>query len=889
MVIDHYTPSTLRSVNRDIINAGTSNDNIKLIPLNKKYINPKFYPKKFEKWPDQFEVTMVGNNLQIRRSDVVFGGWGETLLIDVEFETDYKSIDIRDQKIPRVIYQTFEEYEIPNGMYDSIQSWKELNPDYEHYFYNENDRVEFIEKFFSKSVLNAYLSIIPGAFKADLWRCCVLYEKGGVYVDSDMICLKSLNKYIESNDEFIITRDDPMSKSFLANGFIASVPKHPFLKQQIDFIVDNIINKRECYYLEISGPALFGKSVNKVCNRDLGETFELGSVNLNGYEIKILEHDWITKTFKLNGEDILYTEYKEKNSEMVVIKNPTFYSLVQQNIIYQEIPRNLYYTSNDHLGINQYMVDSFTKKNKYWSHHYYTDKDCLEFFKIYNNEFKELLGVDVLSYYLKLTNGGEKSDFWRYCVLFLFGGVYTDSDTYCNVPLDKWVKHHDLILGIEANLPIDIAKTFGMDKIGVDVNGKVITVCNWTIAAKPKHSFLKNLIIDICTNSYGDVLVNTGPGRITKHAINYFEGCDLNELDTTDVIKGKSILLNINKFGSNQSHSNSYKNYTNPFECGNDVYIVHMFEGSWRRTGNQPIKTHRSSLGVSHNLTIIKVDGGYKGVGRLDKDTSRTRFMEVIGDCRSLLEINYDQNFNIISEYEKPITNFNDIAKFEDYRWFTFKENNYLCVSYIDTDFNTKVSILNENYKFLGDVKIDTYNKVSFKGPEKIWEKNWLFYEKNDELYFIYSTNPRYVTYRCVNFDTLEFVKDIDIEWPLNETVPNDEVYFTSYVGGPIKIATGGSSNPIYLESCGVYLYFIHTKFYSERKYNHYAVILDKNMIPIKFCTRPIIHKLIPYDLFFVSSVIEDGDYLVFSGGISDNSNFIWQLSKEHIFKIIGI
>jgi hypothetical protein len=114
-------------------------------------------------------------------------------------------------------------------------------------------------------------------------------------------------------------------------------------------------------------------------------------------------------------------------------------------------------------------------------------------------------------------------------------------------------------------------------------------------------------------------------------------------------------------------------------------------------------------------------------------------------------------------------------------------------------------------------------------------------------------------------------------------------VYFTSYVGGPIKIATGGSSNPIYIESRGVYLYFIHTKFYSEKKYNHYAVILDKNMEPIKFCTRPIIHKLIPYDLFFVSSVIEVADHLVFSGGISDNTNFIWQLSKEHIFKIIGI
>ena len=143
MVVNHYTPSTLRNAKKDIINAGTSNDNVKIIPLIKNYKNPKFFPRKFEKWPDEFEITLVGGNLQIRRSDVKIGGWGETLLIDVEFEfdIDYKDREIRPQKIPKVIYQTFEEYDIPNGMYDSVQSWKNLNPEYEHYYYTEPDRI----------------------------------------------------------------------------------------------------------------------------------------------------------------------------------------------------------------------------------------------------------------------------------------------------------------------------------------------------------------------------------------------------------------------------------------------------------------------------------------------------------------------------------------------------------------------------------------------------------------------------------------------------------------------------------------------------------------------------------------------------------------------------
>jgi hypothetical protein len=423
-----------------------------------------------------------------------------------------------------------------------------------------------------------------------------------------------------------------------------------------------------------------------------------------------------------------------------------------------------------------------------------------------------------------------------------------------------------------------------MDSIGYLHGDDVISVCNWTLASKPKHDFLGKLIIDICNHSNGSVLTNTGPGRITKHAIEFFNGVDLSQLKTNDIVKGKSILMSINRFGSSQEHSNSTINYSNPFDCNDDVYVVHRFDGSWRYSvRNKQIKTFKSPFGVSHNQTIIKTNDGYLGVGRIDKDKNRTSFMKFIGDCRTLLEIQYDDEFQIKSQTEKEITNYPDIAKFEDYRWFTYNGNRYLSVSYIDTDFNTKVSILDSEYRFLGNVKIEQYNRVSFLGPEKIWEKNWLFFENEDGLFFIYSTNPRYVVYKCKDFNNLEFVKHIDIEWPLTEGVPNDEMYFTQ------KVSTGGSTNPIYIKDKGIYLYFIHTKFYSERKYNHYAVILNNEMIPIKLCTTPIFNKLLPYQYFFVSSVVETNDYLVFSGGILDEVNFIWELAKEQLYKKIKI
>ena len=43
--------------------------------------------------------------------------------------------------------------------------------------------------------------------------------------------------------------------------------------------------------------------------------------------------------------------------------------------------------------------------------------------------------------------------------------------------------------------------------------------------------------------------------------------------------------------------------------------------------------------------------------------------------------------------------------------------------------------------------------------PEDCFTKCISFFEKNNELYFIYSTMPNYVLYKCVDFNDLKFEK----------------------------------------------------------------------------------------------------------------------------------
>ena len=110
----------------------------------------------------------------------------------------------------------------------------------------------------------------PGAFKADLWRLCVLYVKGGAYSDYSQQFLVPIESLVDvKKDELVLVGDNNHSVFFLRpygihNSFMAAVPKHPWLKQCIDAVVHKIKNRdygRD--FLNITGPSLLGDELAK--------------------------------------------------------------------------------------------------------------------------------------------------------------------------------------------------------------------------------------------------------------------------------------------------------------------------------------------------------------------------------------------------------------------------------------------------------------------------------------------------------------------------------------------------------------------------------------------------------------------------------------------------
>ena len=758
--------------------------------------------------------------------------------------------------IPKKIFQTFKTSELPEGMKQAQQTW--AVKDFAYNFYDDKQCLDFIKKHFSQNEVNAFIDLVPGAFKADLFRLCVLYIDGGVYADIDTILLEDLQKLLNQNVNLIVCRDDPMAQKWLWNGFIASTPKHPALKIAIQKILSNVESKKERFYLEYTGPAMFGKAINQYLGRDTEQDFELGLDTTSN--MLVVQHQ--NGHIVFNKNNYIKCEYPTKKQDNL----PSyFWDNVEKHRIFREIPRTIIYTALDLFGVNDYMIDSFKKHNPDYEFLFFDQTQVDKWFE--NTVYNE--------FYRTLSNKGEISDFFRYCYLYENGGVYVDTDTFCNKPLDEWITYEDIIFGLEGNV---VKEGFFKDNffgIGYVIDNKIVSVCNWAIASKRNHPLMLQVIQDIMNNPVDKgALVNTGPGRITKHVIDYF---GTTQDYTKDVFKDNSVCLSINRFGSNQSHSNAFKT-SKPFEVTrDDIYITHMFEGTWRTKENKDIKKLDTLTrpSVTHNLTIFPYGDKYKGVSRYDENTERTLFMKEIGDCRSLTEYLFNKDFDVINSKVLPIAGYNKKAKFEDFRHFSYKSKDYFCAAYIDNEFNTNMAILDNQYNFLGDVIIDEYNKMKFGvGPEVYFEKNWLFFEKDNELYFIYSTTPSLQIYKCEDWNTLYFKLYHKEHTDDKHNIPRGEMYFSN-------VTTGGSASPIMIDDKMVYL--IHTKVYTERKYNHWLVMLDSNFKFIKISSVPFINKHIGYGLFFVMTMLNTGDTVTLSGGLEDFQNWIWKIPKSKI------
>jgi len=192
------------------------------------------------------------------------------------------------------IYQIYHNKKnIPNKVYDNI---KKYASNYNHIIFDYEESLDYIKNNYDDKVLETYNLLKNPAHKADLFRYCILYKKGGLYLDIKVELIKDINNLFNPNVLTTCYR-----KKNIFNGLISTPKNNPLILDLINYMVDNRYKKKS-YQMFCKN---FANTIRKYTNKPLSNNLFIvdNLPNIYLFEERVVKYK--------EGDDIkLYDRYK---------------------------------------------------------------------------------------------------------------------------------------------------------------------------------------------------------------------------------------------------------------------------------------------------------------------------------------------------------------------------------------------------------------------------------------------------------------------------------------------------------------------------------------------------------------------------------------------------
>ena len=158
------------------------------------------------------------------------------------------------------------------------------------------------------------------------------------------------------------------------------------------------------------------------------------------------------------------------------------------------------YLNNERCEFTLAVHSSWQKLNPYYEMRYYSGDDCRAFLKKYFKDPNVLNAFDSLEAY------SHKCDFFRYCVLYIHGGYYSDWKMILHQPLEQWVSGNKRFVC-----------AWDMDRF-VNCHGNMFNAFIGSVPKSPiLYTAIKMIINNVKTKYYGNTPLDpTGPGLLGK-------------------------------------------------------------------------------------------------------------------------------------------------------------------------------------------------------------------------------------------------------------------------------------------------------------------------------------------------------------------------------------
>ena len=118
-------------------------------------------------------------------------------------------------------------------------------------------------------------------------------------------------------------------------------------------------------------------------------------------------------------------------------------------------------------------------RNPRHAYTFFDDNMCMKF-------MEKHMEPEVVQAYRRLAPGAARADLWRYCALYVHGGVYIDADCVCLVPLEQWLPREKCVAVVD--------HTFG----------PTVRLFQAFLACAPQHPLMRRAIDCVVQNVQQD-------------------------------------------------------------------------------------------------------------------------------------------------------------------------------------------------------------------------------------------------------------------------------------------------------------------------------------------------------------------------------------------------
>jgi mannosyltransferase OCH1-like enzyme len=237
--------------------------------------------QRFLEIKNMYETGTPQGDVESFSSDTVSPG----IKADLDGIVSFKAYMPMNERIPtppfpKLIHITLRNaFKPSDSTWSRIKTWRDQNPEYKVILYDDWD-MRFVIQTYYPHLLSMFDGLGRSVERADVWRYAVMHRFGGVYVDSDVSCIKPIRYW---NEVFHSQADDRKSQPNVLVGmeyYAQTSQERAFFAAQVQFC--------NWAFAAVPNHTLFANVLDKIQTRVQKE--RANEINLTGrWDMDILK------------------------------------------------------------------------------------------------------------------------------------------------------------------------------------------------------------------------------------------------------------------------------------------------------------------------------------------------------------------------------------------------------------------------------------------------------------------------------------------------------------------------------------------------------------------------------------------------------------------------